>query len=357
MRKTLPALLAFGLIGAACASNAATSTTPAPSPPTTKSAAATTPEAESGPIPVIVDYSPTVSDVGGLMYLLSHPDVDVIAVSLPAAGEAGCDLGIEVTIGILSMLGQESIPVACDSDLAVNGNTWPEEFLQGQENLLSGLPTSTAVAYEGTAPELIIETVLASDRPVTIYAVGPLTNVARALTINPDISNNIGRIVIMGGAVDVRGNTFDENAEWNIYIDASSAATVIASGVPITLVPLDATNYVPIFDGYPITLERAVQSDQITYLSRLVRLFPAVTSGFYQFWDELAAAVVTGDVDIETENVDLIVIVGGSKNGQTARDPSGMRVTVATGVNSPEAFYEEFITRLAGSPIEAASEP
>ena len=43
----------------------------------------------SGPTPVIVDYSPTVSDVGGLMYLLAHPRVDVIAISLPVTGEAG----------------------------------------------------------------------------------------------------------------------------------------------------------------------------------------------------------------------------------------------------------------------------
>jgi inosine-uridine nucleoside N-ribohydrolase len=301
---------------------------------------------------VIVDYSPTVSDVGGLMYLLSHPDVEVIAISLPATGEAGCDLGIEVTNGILAMLDQEEIPVACDPEFPDGANTWPEDFLRGHENLSSGLPTSTAAPHEETGSELIIEMVLASGRPVTIYAVGPLTNVARALMTSPDIADNLERIVIMGGAVDVPGNTFDGIAEWNIYIDPAAAATVISSGVPITLVPLDATNDVPVPEGYPTTLGRAEQSDQIAYLGRLVDLFPAVTSGFYQFWDELAAAVVTGDVGIETDDVDLSVIIDGSNTGQTARDASGTRVVIATGVINPEAFYEEFITRLAGAPIE-----
>jgi pyrimidine-specific ribonucleoside hydrolase len=297
---------------------------------------------------VIVDYSPTVSDVGGLMYLLSHPDVDVIAISLPAAGEAGCELGVEVTTGILSMFDREEIPVACDPTFPDNYNEWPEEFLQGHENLLSTLPASDAAPYEGTGSELIIEMVLDADRPVTIYAVGPLTNVARALAASSDVAGNLERIVIMGGAVDVAGNTFDGYAEWNFFIDAASADAVIASSVPITLVSLDATNDVPVPDGYANTLERAAQSDQITYLGLLVSQFPAVTSGFYYFWDELAAAVVTGDVDIDTEAVDLRVIVGGSEDGRTARDTTGKTVTVATGVVSPEDFYEEFITRLAG---------
>ncbi len=356
MKKMLVALLSFGLVGAACSSSAETSTTAATTPPVS-STVATTPKLESGPKPVIVDYSPTVSDVGGLMYLLSHPDVEVIAISLPAAGEAGCDLGFEVTIGILAMLDQEDIPVACDPDLPNDANTWPEEFLRGHENLSSGLPSSIATTYEGTGPELIVDVLLASSRPVTIYAVGPLTNVARALMASPHIAGNLEGIVIMGGAVDVPGNTFDGIAEWNIYIDPAAAAAVISSGVPITLIPLDATNDVPVPDGYATTLRRAEQSDQIAYLGRLVDLFPAVTSGFYQFWDELAAAVVTGDVDIETEDVNLLVIVGGPETGRTARDAAGKTVTVATGVVSPDAFYEEFITRLVGAPIEAASEP
>jgi hypothetical protein len=64
----------------------------------------------SAPMSVIVDYSPTVSDVGGLVYLLAHPSVDVVAVTLPGTGEAGCDLGIEVTLGILAMFNEAEIP-------------------------------------------------------------------------------------------------------------------------------------------------------------------------------------------------------------------------------------------------------
>lgn len=76
---------------------------------------------------VIVDYSPTVPDVGALMYLLAHPSVEVVAVTLPATGEAGCALGIEVTLGVLAMFDEQAIPVACDPDVPAHARMWPAE--------------------------------------------------------------------------------------------------------------------------------------------------------------------------------------------------------------------------------------
>jgi inosine-uridine nucleoside N-ribohydrolase len=301
---------------------------------------------------VIVDYSPTVSDVGGLMYLLAHPDVEVIAISLPVTGEAGCDLGVRVTLGILSKMGQEHVPVACDPEVPTESETWPDEFLEGATSLLSGIPKLSPEENGQTGTDLIVEAAMTSDRPVTIYAVAPLTNVARALRREPGIADNITQIVIMGGAVDVAGNVFDSPAEWNIFIDAGAAADVISSGVPITLVALDATNDVPVPGWYPIALGRAEQSDQIVYLSRLVDSSPAVMSGFFYLWDELAAAVAAHAVEFTSEEATLSVVVGGPDSGQTARDPEGTQVAVATGVVSPEEFYAEFIGRLAGAAFE-----
>ena len=110
-RDFLVVVSALSVVVSACASSSEDTTTPG----VVVSAISTTVTVDlSEPTPVIVDYSPTVSDVGGLMYLLAHPDVEVIAISLPVTGEAGCDLGFEVTLGILAMFGQEAIPVACD---------------------------------------------------------------------------------------------------------------------------------------------------------------------------------------------------------------------------------------------------
>ena len=346
----------------ACASVSEDSTTPGAE----VSTASTTVTVDlSEPTPVIVDYSPTVSDVGGLMYLLAHPDVEVIAISLPVTGEAGCDLGFEVTLGILAMFGQEEIPVACDPDTPGQARSWLSEFLGGIENLSFGLPASTVAMSDERASDLIARTAMEAGRPVVIYAVAPLTNVARAFDDHPDLADHVERIVIMGGAVDAPGNVGVDapapgevavtDAEWNFWIDVPAAAAVIGLGVPLTLVPLDATDFVPIPIWYQRALNEAEQTDAIVYLDRMVRLFPAVTSGFFFMWDELAASVAAGEALTTTEEMTILVIEGGSDDGRTSRDENGHLVTVATGVSDPDAFYANFLSTLAGSPVEVGS--
>ena len=84
---------------------------------------------------------------------------------------------------------------------------------------------------------------------------GPLTNLAEALERQPSIAQSIQEIVIMGGgAIQVPGNlgdgglfqTNNKTAEWNIFVDPFAARIVFHSHIPIVLVPLDATNKVPI---------------------------------------------------------------------------------------------------------------
>ena len=219
LRGVLVVGLAMSVVVSACNSSSVDTTTTSSMESSTTSTAVTVDL--SGPTPVIVDYSPTVSDVGGLMYLLAHPDVEVIAISLPVTGEAGCDLGFEVTVGILAMFGQEEIPVACDTEFPGHARSWPPQFLEGNENLSFGLPASTVTASEERASDLIARTAKEASRPVVIYAVAPLTNVARALADHPDLADAVGRIVIMGGAVDVPGNVEGANAEWNLWVDVS----------------------------------------------------------------------------------------------------------------------------------------
>ena len=338
-RRFLRPLLAVALVTAACSSPAPTSTTAAPVPD-----AAPPIEVLDNPIPLIVDYSPTASDVGALLYLLSHPNIDVLAITLPVTGEAGCQLGADVTLGILAMLERENIPVACDSDRPVGAKEWPAEFLTGHEALTFGLPDPVSVLDPRPAHQLISDVVAASERTVTLYAVAPLTNVARALQVHPETKDRIDRVVIMGGAVDAGGNVQGTDAEWNLWIDAPSAASVFASGAPITLVPLDATNDVLVPDLWQSDLEAAEQSDAVGYLTALVGTFPAVTSGFYYFWDELAGAVAAGEDLVVAEEVGLVV----TDDGSTVRDPAGVPVVVATGVGDPAGFYAHFLSTISG---------
>jgi hypothetical protein len=198
-------------------------------------------------------------------------------------------------------------------------------------------------------------------RPVVIYAVAPLTNVARTFRDHPDLANAVERIVIMGGTVDVPGNVGVDapapgnvgvpNAEWSLWIDVAAAAAVIGSGVPVTLVPLDATNFVPIPPWYQRALSEAKQTDAIVYLDGMVRLFPTVTGGFFFMWDELAASVAAGETYTTTREMSVAVVEGGPNDGNAASG-EGNQVTVAIGVDDPDAFYANFLSILAGSPVK-----
>jgi inosine-uridine nucleoside N-ribohydrolase len=343
---------ALSVVVSACVSSSADTTTPSGVEPAPS--ATTVTDDSSGPTLVIVDYSPTVSDVGGLMYLLAHPDVEVIAISLPVTGEAGCDLGSEVTLGILAMFGQEEIPVTCGAKTPGHARSWPSEFLEGRENLSLGLPVSTVSLSDERASDMIARTAKQAGRPVVIYAVAPLTNVARAFDDHPDLADDVDRIVIMGGAVNVPGNVEGANAEWNVWVDVPAAAAVISSGVPVTLVPLDATNFVPIPAWYQRALSEAKQSNAIVYLERMVGLFSAVTSGFYFMWDELAASVAAGETYTTTKEMSIVVAEGGPDDGKTTSS-GGNPVTVAITVENPDAFYADFLSTLAGSPVKVGS--
>jgi purine nucleosidase/pyrimidine-specific ribonucleoside hydrolase len=85
--------------------------------------------------------------------------------------------------------------------------------------------------------------------PVTLFMSGALTNLALALRMEPEISEKIAAVYIMGGAVNVPGNikgllpdSTNSSAEWNIYADPLAASEVFTSGLNLYLVPLDATN-------------------------------------------------------------------------------------------------------------------
>jgi hypothetical protein len=88
----------------------------------------------------------------------------------------------------------------------------------------------------------------------------------------------------------------------------------------------------------------------------MVRTFPQVNSGFWYFWDELAATVAAGDIDVTVEEMPIAVVEGGTDDGRTARDDGGFPTTVAVGVTDPNTFYVDFVGTLAGSPVEAGRE-
>ena len=135
--------------------------------------------------------------------------------------------------------------VTCGREEPLAGShAFPAEWREAADSQFGlSLERKPVTLLKEDAPELIRSSARSLDRPVTIVALGPLTNLAEALQGDQDLASRIERIVAMGGAVDVPGNVSleaDESnplpAEWNIYADPTAADAVLGSGVPVTLV-------------------------------------------------------------------------------------------------------------------------
>jgi pyrimidine-specific ribonucleoside hydrolase len=306
--------------------------------------------------PIVIDTDMALDDWMAILYLLQRTDVEVLAVSVTGAGEVHCEPGIQHALDLLALAGSPEITVACGSESPTEGDHAFPDWLRDNVDALAGLtldPNPTA-PFDGTAVELLINTIQESPEKVTLITLGPLTNVAEALEADPTIIENLEMIYIMGGAVDVPGNVgfmVDGNAvaEANIYVDPHAAGVVFASGAPITLVPLDATNHVPItMDFYERLGEDHSTPEADFVYQALTTQVDFINSGGYFFWDPLAAAIATDETLATIEERNLTVIEEeGAESGQTLEAETGSPIRVAVEANG-EQFEAGFLDILNG---------
>jgi len=292
------------------------------------------------PEPVIFDTDMAHEDIFSALFLLSHPSVDVRAITVTGTGEVHCGPGVEYALGLVALSGHEDIPVACGRETPLAGNhVFPSEWRRDADEGYGVAMPKGGTPSDLSAPDLIIDLVQKSEEPISIVAVGPLTNIAEAFQIAPQISENIAEIYIMGGAVEVEGNVGNSGvgidnkyAEWNIYIDPVAANILFNSGASITLVPLDATKDVPITRRFYNVLGDNLNTPSAALVHDILTAnLGFVDSGGFQFWDTLTSAIFTDPGIAAFEEFHLTVVEEeGPESGYTKPDPNGARIKVAT---------------------------
>ena len=293
--------------------------------------------------PVIIDYSPTVSDANALLYVAARPDVDLLAVTMPSTGEADCVPGAEITRSLLMVAERDGVPVGCGDEVSPDGrNEWPDEWRR-EANQLPGvvLPRSGDVAT-ASAERLLTDVIGEAREPVIVLVSGPLTNIARTLDDHPELVDRIERVVVMGGAVSVDGNVeAAPAAEWNLHVDPIAARQVFESGVDVLLVPLDVTNRLP---WTPQLVSRlGVSEHEVARTAHQIVSGRTSLDGIF-LWDELAAIVALDPSVVTTEAMRLAVDAAGA----LTLDPAAAVVDVAVAVDA-EAATSELLRTLNGS--------
>ncbi len=188
---------------------------------------------------IILDCDPGHDDAIAMMMAAKHPAIDLLGITV-VAGNQILEKNIINALNVCQALGIET-PV-------YSGMKKPlmrEQYIAADVHGESGLDGPVfgplhLKAQPEHAVKFIIDKLLESDGDITLVPVGPLTNIAVAMRMEPAIVPKIREIVLMGGAYGYGNST--PSAEFNIYADPEAARVVFTSGVPIVMMGLDLTN-------------------------------------------------------------------------------------------------------------------
>jgi inosine-uridine nucleoside N-ribohydrolase/drug/metabolite transporter superfamily protein YnfA len=195
---------------------------------------------------VIIDTDLSNDDYVAILYLLQRPDVDILGITV-ANGNVHVEPGLENIQRLLAFAEREGIPIAAGSSTPLLGENAFPDFLRGSVDfgIRPTLPKPRTPIASPSAPDLICQLVADSPSPVTLLALGPLTNVAQALQDDTALASQLDAVIFSGGMLYIESADLIDpinEVDWNIFVDPYAADVVFRSGVPLTLIPLDVTD-------------------------------------------------------------------------------------------------------------------
>jgi inosine-uridine nucleoside N-ribohydrolase len=325
---------------------------------------------------VIIDTDVDFDDYMAMVYLMQNPDIDVIAIAVTGCGAVHLSKGVENVANLLTLFGERALktPVLRGAQAPLSfSNVFPADVRNGAD-------LHYAAAFPGVNPSPTIyeaqswlhDFFMHNDEPVTVLSIGGGTNFGtlfRSAQQNPALQakllSGIQQIVMMGGNILPRdispgaeGNivpTLGNNviyrntvAEWNIFIDPLGAQLMFASGVPLRLIALNATNDVPLDQDFVNQLND-INTPQAKFLSAVLA-YPENAAGigtYLSFWDPLAACTIQVPSLVSTQTFRLLVCQElNEEDDQSASlivdNERGAAIEVAVSADK-NAVYAEFL--------------
>jgi len=304
---------------------------------------------------IIIDTDPGVDDALTFLFALASPEIQLEALTT-VCGNIGIEKTTRNALAVLELAHASHIPVArgCASPL-VSTLGKSGEAVHGTSGVgRAVLPEPKSQPIDQHAIDYLIERILAEPGEITLFTIGPMTNLALAIRKEPRIVPALKELIIMGGAIRQGGNV-TPLAEFNLHADPHAAHIVFHSGIPITLIPLDVT-YKCLLTS--VDVERLNRID--SPIARFVRDSTSVYMDFYRKYERfdgcalhdpltIAAVIAPELLTFEEHHVD-VDISGGVGYGNTFADfmrvsKKPVNMKVALEVRGRE-FVELFIERL-----------
>ena len=259
---------------------------------------------------IIFDTDPGTDDALALMLALNSPELDVRAITV-VPGNVTAKQGLDNALRMVSLANRCDIPVAAGAQHPLFQKLITAQFWHGKNGLANiELPPSKCKVDSHFGPDLIIQLVHASPHEITLVPVGPLTNIALAIEMDPSIVPLVKELIIMGGSIS--GGNVNAAAEANIYNDPEAAQVVFQAGWPLTMVGMDVGDKALLSQKYLDQLRQThgPVNDFISGVAKfLVDLAAQFGSPATPMYDPLAVGVAidatlvkapTMQVDVET---------------------------------------------------------
>jgi purine nucleosidase len=289
---------------------------------------------------ILIDTDPGIDDAMAILTALHSPELEVIGLT-SVYGNAAVKATTLNALRLVELDGCGSIPVACGASQPLAAPLEkPGDVVHGTDGMgNASLPLPKGKPEEMPAAQFIAEMVRAHPGEVTLLALGPLTNLALALRLDPGIARQVRQVVVMGGTARAAGNV-SPVAEANIFHDPHAAAAVFGAGWPVVMVGLDVTMQVVMTRAYLEELGRGS--------SPTAGLLRAILPCYQQFHekaygmggdvfghDPTAAVYLLAPQLFETHAWPISVGLEGPVKGQTKIVSEGPAATVCVGVDVP----------------------
>lgn len=204
---------------------------------------------------ILIDTDPGVDDSMAILFAFNSPEVKVEALTT-IFGNGGTETTTANALRLVEMAGHPEVPVARGAEAPLLRPFIGEGWRVHGRNGLGGveLPLPKGQPDRRRAAQLIVDTVMANPGEITLVPLGPLTNIALAVSLEPRIAQEVREVVLMGGAANAQGNASGV-AEANIRNDPEAAHIVFEAPWPVTMVGLDVTRKVIMTPDYIDALE------------------------------------------------------------------------------------------------------
>jgi purine nucleosidase len=287
-------------------------------------------DVENQKIKVLIDTDPGIGTSGAdiddgvtILLALASPEIEVVGLTT-VAGNVPCDIGSKNAVELMRQIGQSRISVAQGCSVPMGRRS--ELLIEREKGREFGPldPKYRTLLHPLHGVDFLIETVQQSKESLTIVAIGPLTNLGMALTKEPSIAGKIKEIVMMGGGVN--GGNVTAAAEFNLLNDPEAADVVFRSGVPLTMIGLDITTSIRIYepdlalwrDASPVV--KSLYNNAIRWMNYRWKVRGENNAGCY-FHDAMTVAYLIDRSLFESKacHVD-IELVGSFTRGMTVVD-------------------------------------